>query len=53
VRARRDAKKAIGAVAASMLTAACHRLKHGTFYTDLGADHHFDRRAWQAQRLDR
>jgi transposase len=27
-----------------MLTAACHMLKDGTFYHDLGADH-FDRRA--------
>ena len=37
-------KKAIGAVAASMLTAAYHMLKDGTLYQDLGADH-FDRRA--------
>ena len=44
LRARRGAKKAIGAVAASMLTAAYHMLKDGTFYQDLGADH-FDRRA--------
>ncbi len=43
LRARRGAKKAIGAVAASMLTAAYHMLKDGTFYQDLGADH-FDRR---------
>jgi transposase len=47
LRARRGAKKAIGAVAASMLTAAYHMLKDGTFYTDLGAGH-FDRRAKQA-----
>ena len=47
LRARRGAKKAIGAVAASMLTAAYHMLKDGTFYTDLGPDH-FDRRAKQA-----
>jgi transposase len=44
LRARRGAKKAIGAVAASILTAAYHMLKDGTFYEDLGADH-FDRRA--------
>ena len=44
LRARRGAKKAIGAVAASMLTAAYHMLKDGTLYQDLGADH-FDRRA--------
>ncbi len=41
---KRGAKKAIGAVAASMLTAAYHMLKDGTFYQDLGADH-FDRKA--------
>jgi transposase len=44
LRARRGAKKAIGAVAASMLTAAYHMLKDGTLYQDLGADH-FDRHA--------
>jgi transposase len=44
LRARRGAKKAIGAVAASILTAAYHMLKDGTYYQDLGADH-FDRRA--------
>ena len=48
LRSPRDAKKAIGAVAASMLTAACHRLKDGTIYEHLGADH-FDRRAKSAQ----
>ena len=47
LRARRGAKKAIGAVAASMLTAAYHMLRDGTFYQDLGADH-FDRRAMGA-----
>lgn len=36
IRSRRGAKKAIGAVAASMLTAAYHMLKNGTFYEDLG-----------------
>ena len=44
LRARRGAKKAIGAVAASILTAAYHMLKNGTLYEDLGADH-FDNRA--------
>ena len=39
LRSRRGAKKAIGAVAASILTAAYHMLKDGTFYQDLGADH--------------
>jgi len=39
LRARRGAKKAICAVAASMLTAAYHMLKNGVFYEDLGADH--------------
>ena len=42
LRARRGAKKAIIAVAASMLTAAWHRLGNGTEYRDLGAAH-FDR----------
>jgi hypothetical protein len=41
LRSRRGAKKAIGAVAASLLTAAYHMLKNGTLYADLGA-HHFD-----------
>jgi transposase len=44
LRARRGAKKAIGAVAASILTAAYHMLKNGTLYEDPGADH-FDNRA--------
>ena len=44
VRARRGAKKAIGAVAASMLTAAYHMIANGTFYHDLGSDH-FQRRS--------
>jgi transposase len=48
LRARRGAKKAIGAVAASILTAAYHMLKHGTLYHDLGPDH-FDRRAKTVQ----
>ena len=43
IRSRRGAKKAIGAVAPSMLTAAYHMLKDGTLYQDLGANH-FDNR---------
>jgi hypothetical protein len=43
LRARRGAKKAIDAVAASMLTAVYHMLKTGTFYQDLGADHNSER----------
>ena len=44
LRSRRGAKKAICAVAASILTAAYHMLKNGTLYQDLGANH-FDNRA--------
>ena len=51
LRARRGAKKAIGAVAASILTAAYHMLKNGTLYQDLGPDH-FDKRA-QAKHVHR
>ena len=43
LKARRGAKKAILAVAASMLTAAYHMLKNRAEYHDLGADH-FSRR---------
>lgn len=43
LRARRGGKKAIAAVAASMLTAVYHMLKDGTFYQDQGAEF-FDRR---------
>lgn len=52
LKSRRGPKKAILAVAASMLTAAYHMLKHDVDYRDLGADH-FDRRdkAKLAQRL--
>jgi transposase len=52
LRGRRGPKKAICAVAASILTAAYHMLKDGTFYNDLGATH-FDRRRpeTQARRL--
>ena len=42
IRARRGAKKAIIAVAATMLTAAWHMLRDGTEWHDLGAAH-FDR----------
>ena len=43
LRARRGAKKAILAVASSMLTAAYHMLKNAVAYQDLGAAH-FTRR---------
>ena len=39
LRSRRGAKKAICAVAASILTAAYHMIKDGTVYQDLGHDH--------------
>lgn len=39
LKARRGAKKAAIAVAASILTAAYHMLRDGTFYQDLGADY--------------
>jgi transposase len=42
IKARRGAKKAILAVAASMLTAAYYMLRDGTEYADLGPDY-FDR----------
>jgi transposase len=42
IRARRGVKKAIVAVAASMLTAAWHMLRDGTQWNELGAAH-FDR----------
>jgi transposase len=52
LRDRHGAKKAICAVAASMLTAIYHMLKNGTEHQDLGANH-FDRRSIQikAKRL--
>jgi hypothetical protein len=51
-RARRGARKAIGAVAASILTAAYHMLKTGTFYQDLGPNHSQRRsKPSQVQRL--
>ncbi len=48
LRARRGAKKAIGALAASILTAIYHMLISGELYHDLGPDH-FDSRAKGAQ----
>ena len=42
LRARRGAKKAIVAVAASLLTTIYHMIREGTPYKDLGANH-FDR----------
>jgi transposase len=39
LRSRRGSKKAIGAVAASILTAAYHMLNNGTLYQDLGTEH--------------
>jgi transposase len=52
LKARRGPKKAICAVAASMLTAIYHMLKDGVEHNDLGASH-FDRRpaAIKANRL--
>lgn len=44
LRSRRGAKKAIGAVAASILTAVYHMIKHGIRYIDLGTDH-FEKRS--------
>lgn len=48
LRYRRGPKKAICAVAASILTAAYHMLRDGTFYKDLGPDH-FQTTSPQAQ----
>ena len=52
IKSRRGAKKAILAVASSMLTAAYFRLRDGVEYHDLGA-HHFEQRDKQqlAKRL--
>jgi len=54
LRHRRGPKKATCAVAASILTAACHMLRDDTFCQDLGPDH-FRRAApeVQANRLAR
>jgi transposase len=48
LRARRGAKKAIGALAASILTTVYHMLISGELYHDLGPDH-FDHRAKSRQ----
>jgi transposase len=48
LRHRRGPKKAICAVAASILTAAYHMLRDGTFYQDLGV-YHFYRTTAQTQ----
>jgi transposase len=48
LRQRRGPKKAICAVAASILTAAWHMLRNGTFWNDLGPDH-FHRRSPEQQ----
>ena len=48
LRAPRGAKKAIGALAASILTTVYHMPINGTLYHDLGPDH-FDRRAKAVQ----
>jgi len=52
LKARGGAKKAICAVAASMLTAIYHMLKDGVEHHDLGANH-FDQRSteFKAKRL--
>jgi transposase len=49
IRARRGPKKAIMAVAASILTAIYHMLKDGTMYHDLGPNH-FDSRSKERQK---
>jgi transposase len=49
IKARRGPKKAIIAVAASILTSVYHMLKDGTMYQDLGADH-FNRRSTDRQK---
>ena len=48
LRSKRGPKKAICAVAASLLTAIYHMLKDGTEHHDLGADH-FDRRSTEVK----
>lgn len=50
IRSRRGPKKAVGAVAASILTAAYYILKNGTLYQDLGPNH-FDNRSKGKQTL--
>lgn len=48
LRSKRGPKKAICAVAASMLTAIYHMLKNGTVHQDLGANH-FDHRSTEVK----
>jgi transposase len=50
LRSRRGAKKAIGAVAASLLTTIYHMLKNGTLYEDLGPNY-FDQKAKERQTM--
>ena len=49
IKARRGPKKAIMAVAASILTAIYHMLKDGTMYQDLSSNH-FQRRSTDQQK---
>jgi transposase len=49
IKVRRGPKKAIMAVAASILTAIYHMLKDGTMYQDLGCNH-FDHRSTDQQK---
>src|SRR5712691_2898279 len=52
IKARRGPKKAIMAVAASILTAIYHMLKDGTLYKDLGSNHFQNRsKGQQTKRL--
>jgi transposase len=52
IKARRGPKKAIMAVAASILTAIYHMLKNGTLYQDLGSNHFQSRsKGQQTKRL--
>ena len=52
IKARRGPKKAIMAVAASILTAIYHKLKDGTLYQDLGSNHFQSRsKGQQTKRL--
>ena len=52
LKARRGPKKAIMAVAASILTAIYHKLKDGTLYQDLGSNHFQSRsKGQQTKRL--
>jgi transposase len=50
LRSRREPKKAIGAVASSLLTTAYHMIKSGTLYEDLGANY-FNHHAKDKQAL--